>query len=473
MKDINIETITPPHAIDVEQAVLGAMLLDSDSIVEIADILKPEMFYKDSHRKIYSIILEKSDNFQPIDLVTIVEELDKNNELKQAGGAIYITQLTNKVPSAAHIEFHARIIIEKYILRELQKLSIQLHSRSTAKNADVDNCMSFIEKKIDNIVNNIVDNECEHINIILKQESININNYQDENVLKDDIHTGFNKLDSITDGFQKTDLIILAARPSMGKTAFMISIVINIALCGIPVAIYSLEMSRLQLVQRIITAYCEINYKRIKNNKLDNEEYLYLGNKLQEMESLPIYIDDTPALSILDAKIKLKRDKRKHDIQIAFFDYLQLMNAGEKTQNRDREIGIITGGLKAMAKDLNIPVIALSQLNRAIDTRSGNKRPQLSDLRESGNIEQDADLIMFLHRAERYGLLEDEEGNSLKGIAEIIIAKHRNGAIGDFKMKFIDYLAKFTDLDPIEDDNLDMNNDYVYNSAEILDAFDN
>lgn len=453
----------PPQALEMEEAVLGAVMLEKDAIIEILDILKPESFYKDEHQKIFSAIIDLSTQNKAIDILTVTEELRKRKELEEVGGPVAITQLTSRVASAAHIEFHARIVAQKYIQRELIRVASEIQNRSFDESIDVNDLLDFSESELFNIAQGNIKKETSSINALLKEA---INQIEEASKREDSlsgIPSGFTKLDRLTSGWQKSDLVIVAARPSMGKTAFVLSMTRNIAIeHKKSVAIFSLEMSSLQLVNRMIVSETELPSQRIRNGRLADYEWEQLDYKIKSFDDAAIFIDDTPAISIFELRAKCRRLKRQHNVDVIIIDYLQLMSGTQDTRgNREQEVSTISRALKSIAKELDVPVIALSQLNRSVEIRSGSKRPQLSDLRESGAIEQDADMVLFIHRPEKYGFLEDEEGNSLKGIAEIILAKHRNGPIGDIFLKFKDEYAKFVELDdeifgPIGD-NLDDN----------------
>ncbi len=439
----------PPQAVELEAAVIGALMLEQGTIIEVADILKPDSFYKDALKTIYKAILRLSERYEAIDILTVTEELRKTDELEEVGGPYYITQLTSQVASSAHIEFHARIIAQKFIQRELIRVASEIHGRAYDQSIDVDDLLDFSEQELFKIASGNIKKESQQINTIIQEAIRQI----EESGKREDglsgVPCGFTALDRITMGWQRSDLVILAARPSMGKTAFSLTMIRNIAVMyKQPVAMFSLEMSCVQLVNRLIVSETGLTSDKIKTGKLENYEWEQLEHKIKDLSEAPIFIDDTPAISIFELRAKCRRLKIQHDIQMVIVDYLQLMSGPPETKgSREQEVSAISRGLKAIAKELDIPIIALSQLNRSVEMRAGDKRPQLSDLRESGAIEQDADIVMFIHRPERYGITEDENGNSTVGIAEIMLAKHRNGAIGDVRLRFIAEQAKFTDLD--------------------------
>lgn len=439
----------PPQALELEEAVLGAVMLEKDAILQIIDILKPESFYKEEHQKIFQAIVDLTASNRAIDLLTVTEELRKKKQVDEVGGPVYITQLTTRVASAAHIEFHARIVAQKYIQRELIRVSSEIQGRAFDESTDVDDLLDFSEAELFNIAQGNIKKESQKVNVLIKEA---INQIEEASKRADSligIPSGFTKLDRLTNGWQNSDLVIVAARPSMGKTAFVLSMARNMAVeHNRSVAIFSLEMASLQLVNRLIVAETELPGNRIRNGKLADFEWEQLDYKIKKLVDAPIFIDDTPAISVFELRAKARRLKRQHNMNIMIIDYLQLMTGTPDTRgNREQEVSTISRALKGIAKELDIPVIALSQLNRSVEIRSGTKRPQLSDLRESGAIEQDADMVIFIHRPEKYGLMEDENGNSLRGIAEIILAKHRNGPIGDVYLKFKDEFAKFTELE--------------------------
>lgn len=442
----------PPQALDLEGAVLGAIMLEKDAILSVLDILTPECFYQDAHQKIFATAVDLSTKEKPIDLLTITEELRKREQLEVVGGATYISQLTSRVGSAAHLEYHARIIAQKYIQRELIRVSSEIQNRSYDETVDVDDLLDFSERELLNIAEGNIKKETVKINKLIADALIQIEEAGKRVDSLSGTPSGYTQLDRLTSGWQPSDLIIVAARPSMGKTAFVLSMARNIAVDHKrPIAFFSLEMSSLQLVNRLIVAETQLPSDKIRNGRLENYQWEQLEYKIKDLEQAPIYIDDTPAISIFELRAKSRRLKQKYDIQAIVIDYLQLMTAGQNQNSgsREQEVSMISRSLKSIAKELNIPILALSQLNRSVEMRSGNKRPQLSDLRESGAIEQDADLVLFIHRPEYYGIDSDEEGNSLKGIAEIILAKHRNGPIGDVQLKFTREFAKFSDLEEI------------------------
>jgi len=447
----------PPQAPDLEEAVLGAIMLERDAFLSVIDILEPQSFYKEAHQVIFEVARTLSRQEKPIDLLTVTEELRKQEKLEAVGGATYIAQLTSRVGSAAHLEYHARIVAQKYIQRELIRVSSDIQERAFDEGTDVDDLLDYSERELLNIAEGHIKKETVKINNLLKTAIEQIEEAGKREDSLSGVPSGYTRLDRLTSGWQKSDLVIIAARPSMGKTAFVLSMARNMAVDhSRPVAFFSLEMSSIQLVNRLIIGETQLSSDKIRTGRLENYEWEQLEYKIKDLENAPVFVDDTPAISIFEFRAKCRRLKQKYDIQAVVIDYLQLMTGSRESGSREQEVSNISRSLKSVAKELDIPIIALSQLNRSVEMRSGSKRPQLSDLRESGAIEQDADLVIFIHRPEYYGLDVDEEGNSLKGIAEIIVAKHRNGPTGDVHLKFIREYAKFVDLDDqlayIEDD---------------------
>ncbi|RKD92785.1 replicative DNA helicase [Mangrovibacterium diazotrophicum] len=438
----------PPQAIDVEEAVLGALMLERDAYVSVADIIDTGSFYKDEHKKIFEAIKYLSTHEKPVDLLMVTQEMKNREQLDEVGGPLYITQLTSRVASAAHIEFHARIIAQKFIQRELIRVSSEIQTKAYDANIDVDDLIDFSETALFKVAEGNIKKETLPIKPILKEAAIMIEEASKREDGLSGTPTGFTALDRMTSGWQKTDLVIIAARPAMGKTAFVLSMARNMAVDHrAPVAIFSLEMASVQLVNRLIAAETELGSEKIKTGRLAQWEWENFNRKLKVLEDAPMFIDDTPALSIFEFRAKCRRLKMQHNIGVVIVDYLQLMTAGDMGRgSREQEVSMISRSLKAIAKELDVPILALSQLSRAVESREG-KRPQLSDLRESGAIEQDADLVCFIHRPEYYGITEDENGNSLIGVAEIIIAKHRNGSVGDVQLAFKKAQVKFCDLE--------------------------
>lgn len=443
----------PPQAVDVEEAVLGALMLERDAFIGVADVLVEESFYKEEHRQIFNVIKELSMQDKPVDLLIVTQELKNRGILDKVGGPLYITQLTSKVASAAHLEFHARIIAQKFIQRELIRSCSEIQANAYDDTKDVDELINEAESAIFKISEGNIKKETQPIKPILKEAVSLIEEASKRDDGLSGIASGFTKVDRITAGWQRTDLVIIAARPAMGKTAFILSMMRNMAVeWKKSVAMFSLEMSSIQLVNRLIAAESELGSEKIKKGTLVGNDWDKLNAAIQTLDEASIFVDDTPALSIFEFRAKCRRLKMQSGVDIILVDYLQLMTAGgDGRGSREQEVSLISRSLKAIAKELDVPIIALSQLNRSVESREG-KRPQLSDLRESGAIEQDADMVCFIHRPEYYGITEDEEGNSLRNVAELIIAKHRNGAVGDVRLTFRKELAKFMDMDEYPSD---------------------
>jgi replicative DNA helicase len=445
----NVDTVlygkVPPQAPEMEESVLGAIMIDKDALITVIDIIKPEIFYDDRNGLVCEAMLSLFRKTQPIDLLTITEELREMGKLEEAGGVYYITQLTNRVASAAHIEHHARIIVQKHISREIIRVSSEATRDAYEDTTDVLELLQTTEKAIYDIASKRSKN-AKNIGSVISANMEKIKHMKENPDLIAGVHTGLEGLDRVTGGWQKTDLIIVAARPSMGKTAFVVTVSANAAIdFGVPVAVFSLEMSEEQIGNRILSLHSEVDQENIKRGYLSDTEMWKLNNSGKEISKAPIYIDDTPSLSVLELRAKARRMKMRYGIQLIVVDYLQLMTVGvKKGQSREGEVSEISRTLKAIAKELEIPVIALSQLSRKVEDRGGSKKPMLSDLRESGAIEQDADIVIFLHRPEYYGIDVDENGESTQGAAELIIAKHRNGALENVKVSFQARFTKFT-----------------------------
>ena len=441
----------PPQALELEEAVLGAMLIDKKGVDEVIDLIQPEAFYKSAHQTIFEAIFQLFQDSQPIDLLTVSSELRKRGKLESIGGEYYLVQLSQRVASSAHIEFHARIILQKFIQRSLIKISNEIIESAYKESTDVFDLLDEAESKLYDVTQGNIKKSSESAQNLVLEAKKKIEEISKREGLSG-ISTGFEKLDKLTSGWQPSDLIIIAARPGMGKTALTLSMARNIAvLKQIPVAFFSLEMSSIQLITRLISSETGLSSEKLRTGKLADHEWQQLNVKVTDLEKAPLYIDDTPSLSIFDLRAKARRLASQHQIKLIIVDYLQLMTAGAstKTGNREQEISTISRNLKALAKELEIPVIALSQLSRAVETRGGTKRPMLSDLRESGAIEQDADIVSFIYRPEYYNIDEwdDEERSPAQGQAEFIVAKHRNGGLDNIRLKFIGHLGKFEDLD--------------------------
>lgn len=444
----------PPQAVDLEEAVLGALMLEKSALNAVVEFLKPEHFYTEKHKEIYTAIVDLFKASEPVDMRTVVNQLRKTGKMELVGGPYVIAELTSKVSSAANIEYHARVIIEMAIKRSLIEVATKVHNDAYEDTTDVFELLDRTEQSVFEISDSNLKKNYDNMRNLMARA------IQELQVLKEHqdgltgVPSGFTELDRMTSGWQRSDLVIIAARPGMGKTAFVVSALRNAAVdFKIPVAIFSLEMASIQLVNRMISAEAELESEKIKKGNLAEHEWAQLVHKTSKLSSAPIFIDDTPALSILELRAKCRRLKAEHGIQIVVIDYLQLMR-GDQGGNREQEIASISRALKGIAKELNVPVLALSQLSRSVETRGGDKKPQLADLRESGSIEQDADIVMFLYRPEYYKITVDEDGMPTQGTGEVIIAKHRNGSTGSVKLKFIGKYTKFGDLDgPASYDN--------------------
>lgn len=441
-----------PQAKEIEEVVLGALMLEKDAYSLVSDILSPECFYEKAHQMIYGAIQELALALKPIDMLTVTEQLKRREELELVGGPYYISLLTGKVASSANIEYHANIIREKYLARQLISFTAQIQTKAFNESQDVQELIQEAEGNLFEISQQNLHKDFQQINPIIQEAMGLIQEAANKKEGISGIPSGFHDLDKITSGWQRSDLIIIAARPAMGKTAFVLSMAKNIAVdFERPVAVFSLEMSNVQLVNRLIVNISEIEGEKIKSGQLAPHEWEQLDAKITSLYGAPIFIDDTPSLSIFELRSKARRLVREHNVEMIIIDYLQLMNASGMTVfSREQEVSTISRSLKGLAKELNIPIIALSQLNRAVESRVGDgKRPQLSDLRESGAIEQDADIVCFIHRPEYYKITVDDQNRSLEGIAEIIIAKHRNGSVGDVRLRFVSRFAKFVNLDEL------------------------
>ena len=439
----------PPRDLDLERAVLGALMLEKDAYTAVCDILKPESFYDPAHQKIYEAIQTLGARQAAIDMLTVMEQLKLNDTLMEVGGPAVLAELTSRVTSAANIEYHARIVAQKFMARELISFASEIESKAFDESNDVDDLMQEAEGKLFEISQRNLKKDVTQIDPVISDAIKQMQVAQNRASGLSGLETGYTDLDKLTSGWQNSDLIIIAARPAMGKTAFVLSMAKNMAVnYSTPLAIFSLEMSNLQLVNRLISNVAEISGSKIKSGNLTDIEWQQLFARIKFLTGAPLYIDDTPSLSIFELRTKARRLVREHGVKMIIIDYLQLMNAsGMRFGSREQEVSMISRSLKQLAKELNIPIIALSQLNRSVENRTDGKRPQLSDLRESGAIEQDADIVCFIHRPEYYtksGV--DAEGKDIRGLAEFIIAKHRSGAVDDVDMRFRAEFARFENL---------------------------
>lgn len=444
----------PPQATELEDIVLGALMLEKDAYSRVCDILSENCFYKEINKTIYEAINQLAINQEPIDMLTVQNKLEQMGELEKVGGAYHIVELTANVTSAVHLEFHSGILAQKALARQLIDYTTEIQKLAFEEKTDVDDIVQLAESKLFQISNNSLKKEFVEISPIVQEALGRIEDAAKRTDGLSGIASGFHVLDKITSGWQRSDLVIIAARPAMGKTAFVLSMAKNIAEMGVPIAVFSLEMSNVQLVNRLLVNVCELAGEKIKNGNLAQYEWEQLMQRSRLLEQLPIFLDDSAGLSIMELNTKARRLVKDHHVKLIIIDYLQLMNAsGMKFGSREQEVSMISRSLKQLAKELDIPIIALSQLNRGVE-KTDDKRPGLADLRESGAIEQDADMVLFIHRPEYYKITEDPKtGEDLTGIAEIIIAKHRNGAVGDVRLRFRSELARFQNLDDQRDKN--------------------
>ncbi len=448
----------PPQAQELEDSVLGALMIEKEAFGTVADLLRPEVFYKDQNRLVFEAIRELAVNDQPIDILSVGEKLKSKGTLEKAGGAVYLADLTRRVASTAHLHYHAEIIAKKATARDLISMAAQIEEKAFDETQDIDDLMQEAEAGIFEITQRSQKRSVTQVDSVIEEAFARMEKAAKNTGNISGIPSGFHALDKITSGWQTPDLIIIAARPAMGKTAFVLSMAKNIAVDrGIPTAIFSLEMSNVQLVNRLIMNVCELEGDKIKTGKMSKEDKLRLNTKINIMKGKPLYMDDTPSLSIYELRSKARKLVNEHGVKLIIIDYLQLMNAqGSSFGSREQEVSIISRGLKGLAKELDIPIIALSQLNRGVEARTGieGKTPQLSDLRESGAIEQDADMVCFIHRPEYYRIFNDEKsGKDLRGLAQIIVAKHRNGATDSIWLRFRGKYAKFQNEDDAFDSN--------------------
>ena len=448
----------PPQAQELEDSVLGALMIEKEAFGTVADLLRPEVFYKDQNRLVFEAIRELAVNDQPIDILSVGEKLKSKGTLEKAGGAVYLADLTRRVASTAHLHYHAEIIAKKATARDLISMAAQIEEKAFDETQDIDDLMQEAEAGIFEITQRSQKRSVTQVDSVIEEAFARMEKAAKNTGNISGIPSGFHALDKITSGWQTPDLIIIAARPAMGKTAFVLSMAKNIAVDrGIPTAIFSLEMSNVQLVNRLIMNVCELEGDKIKTGKMSKEDKLRLNTKINIMKGKPLYMDDTPSLSIYELRSKARKLVNEHGVKLIIIDYLQLMNAqGSSFGSREQEVSIISRGLKGLAKELDIPIIALSQLNRGVEARTGieGKTPQLSDLRESGAIEQEADMVCFIHRPEYYRIFNDEKsGKDLRGLAQIIVAKHRNGATDSIWLRFRGKYAKFQNEDDAFDSN--------------------
>jgi replicative DNA helicase len=457
-----------PQAIELEEVVLGALMIDNESLSDTIDSLQPEYFYKPDHQKIFEAIVNLFNNSKPVDILTVSEELKRMDALESVGGMLYISQLTNNISSSSNTEFHARIIAEKFIKRSLISISNNIIGDAFNDTIDIFDLLNTAEEKLFTVTEGTLRKSYDKMSTLIKGALDNIEILRQKEDGLSGVPSGFSKLDRVTSGWQKSDLIIVAARPGMGKTAFALTMARNIAITHeTAIGFFSLEMSSEQLVSRLIASEAELSASKLRKGDLQDFEMVQLHEKIKQLSEAQIYIDDTPALTIFELRAKARRLVKNHNVVIIVIDYLQLMSAGGKAGNREQEISTISRSLKGIAKELKIPVIALSQVNRGVESRTGvgSKRPMLSDLRESGAIEQDADIVTFIYRPEYYKIYEWDNGDDSRSQAEIIIAKHRNGALENVRLKFTPEFAKFSDIDYFDDSSSDINNESMISTA--------
>ncbi|MHC1736407.1 MAG: replicative DNA helicase [Ignavibacteriaceae bacterium] len=436
-------SLKPPSAPDVEMSVLGAMLIDRECVSKVIELLTETDFYLKEHRIIFKTMTDLFQANEPIDTVTLYQELSKQGKIDAAGGPVYISRLSQNISTSANVEYHAKILVEKSVLNKLISTSNEIARSAFAGTEDAFDLLDKAENQIFQIMESHLKRSYADMKRAVTEALEYFDAMQVQEYKNFAVPTGFLDLDDKLGGFQKKDLIILAARPSMGKTALGLSFARNAAvLYKIPVAVFSLEMATIQLIFRLISAEGRFNAQSLRTGKLPKAEGQKLWKVASKLVEAPIYIDDAPAQTILEIRAKARRLKAERNIGLVIIDYLQLMQGPPKSESREREISAISRSLKALAKELDVPVIAMAQLNRAVEGRT-DKRPQLSDLRESGSIEQDADVVMFINRPEYYNIMKDSDGNSTEGLAEIIIAKHRNGPTGEAKLTFIKEHSRF------------------------------
>jgi replicative DNA helicase len=442
----------PPQAVDVEMAVLGGMLLEKEAIAKAIEVLDETAFYKPAHQYIFSAMIGLFERSEPVDLITLIEELRRRAQLEKIGGEFYLTELTTKVTNAANIEFHAHIVLEKALMRQLIASSSAMAGRAFSETEDALELLDEAEQQIFQISEQRMKKNFVSMNTAVHSTMEMLESIHGKHSGITGVPAGFTELDNITGGFQKSDLIIVAGRPSQGKTALVLSLARNASVIhNVPIGFFSLEMSTQQLVMRLICAEARVDAHMVRTGRLPEDEWRKLSTSVGRLYKAKIFIDDTAALGILELRAKARRLKAEHNVGMIVVDYLQLMQGPKNAQSREQEISSISRSLKALAKELNIPVVALSQLNRAVEAR-GDKRPVLADLRESGAIEQDADVVVFVHRPEMFGIEKDENGNSTEGTAELIIGKQRNGPTGTARMAFIKQYARFENLTRTRED---------------------
>lgn len=439
-----------PQALDFEAAVVGALLIEQEAFSLVCDLLTPDSFYDVRNRLVYQAILQLNKAHQPIDLLTVTEQLRSTGELENAGGAYYLATLSEDMVSSAHIEYHAKIVAQKHLSRQLIHLAANMQRNAFDETVDIDDLLDEAASDIFDLSQKNRKRDIQELDDVLVEAFEMLKKAAAKTDGMSGIQSGFHEIDAVTAGWQNSDLIIIAARPAMGKTAFVLSMAANMAIdYQIPVGLFSLEMSNVQLVNRLISNVCEIDSYKIRSGQLSTEEWKQLDYRMNRMFKAPLYLDDTANLSVLELRSKARQLVSEHGVKLIIIDYLQLMNAsGMNTHSRQEEVSTISRNLKILAKELNIPIIVLSQLNRELEKRTGQegKKPQLSDLRESGAIEQDADMVCFIHRPEVFGLKMNEKGEDMTNRGLFIIAKHRNGQLKDVELYYKKEFTKFMNM---------------------------
>ncbi len=445
----------PPQSIEVEKRVLGALMIDVDAFTIVSELLHPETFYDPKHQKIFHAIQQLNIKELPVDFISVIEQLKQEGTHDEVGAPSYIIELTDSVASSANIEYHARVLAQKFVARQLISYASTIEGKAFDESSDIDALMQEAEGKLFELSQKNMRQDYTQIQpVVLQAKELLLKASQNDGGMTG-VPTGYYKLDEITSGWQASDLVIIAGRPAMGKTSFALSLARNISVdYGEPIAFFSLEMNNVQLVNRLISNVCEISGTKILSGKLSDEEWKRFDNRIPKLLNAPIYVDDTPGLSVFELRTKARRLVREKGVKVIMIDYLQLMSAsGMNFNSRQEEVSMISRSLKGLAKELDIPVLALSQLSRDVEKRAGagngtdSKIPQLSDLRESGAIEQDADMVLFVHRPEYYRIFNDENGNDLRGMAQIIIAKHRKGSTGNVLLNFRGEFTRFANPD--------------------------
>ena len=434
----------PPQALEAEMSVLGAMMIDEDAVGKVVEILDSPHFYRTVHQKIFASARTLYEKNEPVDLITLSDELKRQKQLEEIGGSYYLTELADSIPSAANVEHHARIVQEKYLMRKLIEESSNIARDCFESAEDVYQIIDRSEQRIFNLSEKRLRGTFQHIAPIMHDAFENIEQFHERKGTVTGAATGFTKLDELTSGLQKSELIIVAGRPSMGKTAISLNIARTIAVDEkMPVGIFSMEMSERQLAMRLLCAEAKVDAHAVRTGHLADDQWQKLSMCVGVLTEAPIYIDDTPGIGVLELRAKARRLKKEKDVGLIVIDYLQLMQGPRHAESRQQEISTISRSLKALAKELDVPVVALSQLSRAVEIRGGERRPMLSDLRESGAIEQDADVVLFVYRPEFYLTREEAQAKQLEGKAEIIIGKQRNGPVGTVHLTFLKKMAKF------------------------------